>query len=93
MERELLEETGLAAQVLELIKVLDRVQRDAQGRTQYHFVIVDYLCARTGGSLRAGGDATDARWVSEGELEQYALTVAATRVLRRASAPAAIVKS
>jgi hypothetical protein len=47
-------------------------------------VILDYLCEPIGGSLRAGSDVTDARFVREKDLPQYGLTEAATRVLRKA---------
>lgn len=84
IERELAEETGLQVQVLGLIEVFERIFRDAEGRTQYHFVILDYLCEKRGGTARPGGDVTDVAWAREEELEGYHLTVAATRVLKKA---------
>jgi 8-oxo-dGTP diphosphatase len=51
---------------------------------RYHFVILDYLCEPIGGSLRAGSDVTDARFVREKDLPQYGLTETAQRVLRTA---------
>ena len=44
--REVLEETGLAVDVGPVVEVLDRVQHAADGRVEYHYVIVDYLCSR-----------------------------------------------
>src|SRR5262249_30359449 len=44
VQRELLEETALEVKVLDLIEVFERVTRDADGRSKYHFVILDYLC-------------------------------------------------
>jgi ADP-ribose pyrophosphatase YjhB (NUDIX family) len=90
VRRELAEETGLEVEVLDLIEVFERIWPDgapaggAAARPQYHFVILDYLCRPTGGTLRAGGDVTDVALVTEDELERYALTPTATRVLRRA---------
>jgi 8-oxo-dGTP diphosphatase len=51
---------------------------------RYHFVILDYLCEPIGGSLRAGSDVTDARFVREKDLPSYGLTETAQRVLRSA---------
>jgi ADP-ribose pyrophosphatase YjhB (NUDIX family) len=51
---------------------------------RYHFVILDYLCEPIGGSLRAGSDVTDARFVREKDLPQYGLAETAQRVLRTA---------
>ena len=61
--RELAEETGLTVRVGPVIEVLDRVQHDAEGHIEYHFVIVDYLCHLVSGTLAPSSDAADARWV------------------------------
>src|SRR5690242_542695 len=51
--RELLEETGLEVQVLDMIEAFDRIFTDpaaanegGKSRPKYHYVIVDYLCER-----------------------------------------------
>jgi 8-oxo-dGTP diphosphatase len=86
--REMAEETGIQVRVLDLIEVFDRIFRDGEGRVQYHFVILDYLCEAMSGSARAGGDVTDVDWAREEELGKFELTVAATRVLKKAFAMA-----
>ncbi len=58
----------------------------APGRPQYHFVILDYLCAWVAGTPRAGSDVTDLAFVRENELGRYHLTPTATRVLCKAFA-------
>ena len=98
IQRELLEETGMVVRVGEFIEVFDRIFRDRDGRIQYHFVILDYLCEAVSGEVRAGGDVTEAVWAPEKELVKFSLTPAATRVIRKgfalnraaASAPPAI---
>jgi mutator protein MutT len=50
--RELREETGLDVEVGPVIEVFDRITRDDEGRVEYHFVLVDYLCWPIGGELR-----------------------------------------
>jgi 8-oxo-dGTP diphosphatase len=90
--RELLEETGIAVRVLELIEVFDRIYvettagTDAKRGPRFHYVIVDYLCERIRGEARAGSDVTDVAWVREDELEAYSLTETATRILGKAFA-------
>jgi 8-oxo-dGTP diphosphatase len=86
VRRELLEETGIEVRVGELIEVFDRIFRDADGKIQYHFVIVDYLCEAISGEARAASDVTDVAWVNEADLWNYKLTEAATRVIRKAFA-------
>src|SRR4029077_15861530 len=93
--RELAEEPGLEGRVVELIEVFERIfpaPPSAEGtpgdaaRPQYHFVILDYLCEIRGGTLTAGSDALEFAWAREEELPKFDLTVAVTRVLRKAFA-------
>jgi ADP-ribose pyrophosphatase YjhB (NUDIX family) len=83
-EREALEETGLTVKAGEVLEVLDRIVQDKDGAPQYHYVLIDFLCSVTGGELRAGGDAADARWVRENELEIFKLEQLALVVIRKA---------
>ena len=82
VKRELKEETGLDVEVGEVVEVFDRVHR-LDGRIQYHFVIVDYLCRPTGGTLRAADDAEDVAWVAPEAIERYGVNEFAARVIRR----------
>ncbi|MEK6710904.1 MAG: NUDIX hydrolase [Nitrospinota bacterium] len=61
-QREVIEETGLTVELLARCAVLDRVTRDEWARVRFHYVLVDYLCRPVGGSLRAGGDISEAKW-------------------------------
>jgi mutator protein MutT len=79
--REIREETGLEVEVGEVIEIFDRVHR-LEGRIQYHFVIVDYLCRPIGGALQAGDDADDVAWVTVDEIERYGVNEFAARVIR-----------
>jgi ADP-ribose pyrophosphatase YjhB (NUDIX family) len=67
--REMIEETGLTVEVGRLI---GRVQRP--GVNGAVIDIRDYAATVTGGTLRAGDDAADARWVTPAELEWLDIT-------------------
>jgi 8-oxo-dGTP diphosphatase len=67
--REMREETGLAVQTGRLIGM---VQRPGQGGDVLD--IRDYAATITGGTLHAGDDAAEARWVAERELESLPIT-------------------
>ena len=84
VRREAREELGLAVEVGELVELFERITRDVEGRVEYHFVLADYLCTVTGGTLRASDDAADARWVSRSELAAMALTTGTARVIEKA---------
>lgn len=55
-------------------------------RPRYHYVILDYLCERVSGQPVMNAEISDLAFVREDELAHYALTPAATRVLRKAFA-------
>jgi ADP-ribose pyrophosphatase YjhB (NUDIX family) len=84
VRRELLEETGVQVQVGELIEVFERINLDRDGKTQYHFVVLDYLCEAVQGEAVAGSDVTDVAWAGPQELGKYSLTETATRVILKA---------
>jgi len=66
--REAREETGLVVEVGDLLGIYDRVLRDEQDRVRYHYVLIDFLCRRVEGELRADGDADEVRWFAREEL-------------------------
>ena len=84
--REAREETGLAVGVGPVVHVLDRVERAADGRVEYHYVIVDYLCRVSGGALACGSDAEEARWVDAAGLEALQPAEAVRAVAHKALA-------
>jgi 8-oxo-dGTP diphosphatase len=73
VERETLEETGLTVTSASLIDVVDQVHLDAQGKIEYHYVIVDYI-VQAMGKPKASSDAAELRWVPLDEVESFDLT-------------------
>jgi 8-oxo-dGTP diphosphatase len=69
LARELIEETNLQVKVGILV---GQVQREAPGGTVID--IRDYAATVTGGTLRPGDDAADARWVAAAELARLEVT-------------------
>lgn len=74
--REVAEETGLLVRVGELVGT---VERDAVAGIVY--VINDYVCTTTGGSLRPSDDASDARWCRPAEIRAMATSPALVETL------------
>jgi ADP-ribose pyrophosphatase YjhB (NUDIX family) len=66
--REVREETGLEVACGRLVEVVERM---GDG---WHYVILDYRCEPRGGTLRAGDDVSDARWVTRAELDALPTT-------------------
>ncbi len=83
--REVEEECGLGVRILGLCGVIDRIVRaDGTQPVRYHWVIIDYVAAVTGGTLRAGSDAAEARWVPLAELDHFDTTEGLAEMIRRA---------
>lgn len=84
LAREVLEETGLEVEVGPLIEVLDSIFPDGHGRTQYHYVLIDYLCHLRAGTALAASDATELRWAKPSELTELGLRPVTIEVIRKA---------
>jgi ADP-ribose pyrophosphatase YjhB (NUDIX family) len=80
VERELFEETGLVVRAGPLVEVVEILGED------HHYVVLDYLCERVSGELRAGDDALDAAFAEVDALDAYGVTAAVAAVVSRALA-------
>ena len=81
--REAREETGLIVEPGELLGVFDRILRDPRQRVQYHYVLIDFLCRRTGGELLAASDADEVRWFTREELPAMKLAEDTLEVIEK----------
>lgn len=86
IRREVLEETGLVIEPLRLHEIFERIMPDSRGTPEYHYVLIDYLCRVTGGTLHAASDASRAAWVPQRSLCEYRLTEGTLTVIERAFA-------
>jgi len=73
IEREVLEETGLLVKAGPVVDVYENIWPDASGKTEFHYVLVDFLCELISGELQAGTDAAEARWITVEELDDLSL--------------------
>src|SRR5580693_1187844 len=53
LRREVLEETGLEVAVDHLLEVFERIMPGNAGVTEYHYILIDYICRPVGGVLQA----------------------------------------
>ncbi len=83
VRREVLEETGLVVEPGEVLDVFDSIFTDSQGRTEYHYVLVDYLCRPICGEAMAGTDVSDVRWIREDDLPAMGLRESIQQVVRK----------
>ena len=81
VRREAAEETGLKVEAEGLVELLERIFRDGAGRVKYHYILADFLCRVTGGTLAAGSDADAALWVQREDLHGLEVAPVTLRVI------------
>ena len=86
IRREVREETALEIEALAMFEIFERIIPDAEGRPEYHYVLIDYLCRVVGGHLAAASDVSQAAWVMEQDVRDYRLTEGTLAVIERAFA-------
>ncbi len=84
LHREVREETGLEIEIVALSSIYERIIFDAAGVPEYHYVLMDYLCRPTGGTLCAADDACKAEWFTERELIDLNITEGTPDVIAKA---------
>ncbi len=74
--RELLEETGIVAEPIAPLTVIDTIDHDDQGRVRFHYTLVA-VCGRwVSGEGVAADDADDVAWLSRADIIEGGLLTA-----------------
>jgi 8-oxo-dGTP diphosphatase len=81
--REVMEETCVEVEPVELITVFDSVNRDEDGRVHYHYILFEWFCNYVSGEAQASSDAPDARWVGFDEFDSVDIMPYTRRFLER----------
>jgi len=84
VRREMREETGLEIRPMRVLQIFERIMRDDAGAAEYHYVLIDYMCRVTGGSLQAGDDVSRVEWVPRRELASLKITEGTLGVIEKA---------
>ncbi len=75
-QREVLEETKIKIRALEPLMTFDLIERNNDGSISFHYVIVNLRAQYVSGEPAPGGDALEAVWARQDELERYKLNSA-----------------
>ena len=84
MRREVREETGLEVEPVYRFDLFERIMKDDEGSTEYHLVLVDYVCRVTGGEAHAADDVSRVEWVPRAKLGDYKITAGTLEAVERA---------
>jgi 8-oxo-dGTP diphosphatase len=74
--RELLEETGVVADPIGPLTVIDTIDRDDEGRVRYHYTLVAVQGSWRSGEGAPGDDADEVAWLSPAEIVEGGLPTA-----------------
>lgn len=85
LKREVREETGLEAEPLLVVEIFERIMRDKEGKAEYHYVLIDYLC-KAKGEPKPGDDAAAVEWVKRKDLAGRKVTEGTLQVIEVAFA-------
>ena len=80
--REAREETGLEIEPLGIVTALDNIVRDAKGKVEFHYTVVDVAAESHEGEPAAQDDAKDVRWATLEEVEELCGWPEVARVVR-----------
>lgn len=84
ISREIREETGLEVELAGIIDCIDYIERTDAGAVSFHYVLIDFLAYYRAGTLIAGSDADDARFVLFDEALVLPLWEETKRIIRAA---------
>jgi ADP-ribose pyrophosphatase YjhB (NUDIX family) len=84
IRREVREETNLEIEIVGVLEIFERIMRDGEGRPEYHYVLIDYLCRAKEGPATPASDAARLVWATRGELPGYKLTEGTLPVIHKA---------
>jgi ADP-ribose pyrophosphatase YjhB (NUDIX family) len=79
--REVREETSLELASVRLITTVDLIERDQEGRVQFHYTLIDFTAEAEAGEPIAGDDAVDIAWFRPDQLEGLGLWTETLRII------------
>lgn len=81
--REAREETGLIVEPGEVIAVAELIETDEEERVRFHYVLIDLLARPIGGTLQAGDDSLDVRWIGLEDVDHLPMPPRMAEVIRQ----------
>ena len=83
VRREVREECGIEIEVMDLVAAFEPIQRDAEARVEYHYVVLDYWARHLSGEPVAQDDAAAVVWAAKEQWIRYNLSAETFSVVTR----------
>lgn len=84
--REVREETAITIEAPVFLAVVDYIGRDDAQTIEHHYTLIDYAARYQGGTISAGDDAGEVKWVPLDQLCQYDLWRETEKIIQQAVA-------
>jgi ADP-ribose pyrophosphatase YjhB (NUDIX family) len=84
--REVMEETGLTVEPVQLAGHREVIVRDANGAVERHFVILSFACRWIAGEATLSDEVAETRWIAPGELAHLKTTSGLAEIIAAALA-------
>jgi ADP-ribose pyrophosphatase YjhB (NUDIX family) len=82
--REVAEECGIEVEIGDVVATFEPIHHDAEGRVEYHYVVIDFWARHRSGAPQAQDDAIAVCWAGMDELDRFALEADVRRVVEAA---------
>jgi ADP-ribose pyrophosphatase YjhB (NUDIX family) len=83
--RELQEETGVTANLDQLVDIVDVIRYDHNGAVSFHYAVACFTGPWTGGDARAASDALSVKWATLADTEKLEFTPGTRDAIIKAS--------
>ena len=84
VRREIDEECGIEIAVGDVINTFEVIERDEEGRIEYHYIVIDFWATHLSGKATAQDDAAAVAWVTLDDLDDYHLRAETHQVILEA---------
>lgn len=82
--REVNEECAVEVEIGGIVGTFEPIERDAAGRIEYHYVVIDFWARLRDGTAQAQDDAAAVAWAAMADLDAYQLQPDSRRVVEDA---------
>jgi ADP-ribose pyrophosphatase YjhB (NUDIX family) len=82
--REVREETGVTIRDPRFVEVIDAIIPDDEGRTRYHYTLIDFAAEWAAGEPVPDDDASHAEWIPLSRLEELEMWEKTIDIIRKA---------
>lgn len=83
VQREVKEECSIDIEVGDVVLIYEPIFHDAEGKIEFHYVLVDYWARHSSGEAVANDDALAVAWVALDDLPEYHLPQATFDVIHK----------